>query len=240
MARLELRQARRTLRDERRSYVIDVPGFSLSTGERKAIVGRSGSGKTSVMDMLALASEPDSAERFELIDGAGESWREPWKLGAAAMGRLRALNFGYVLQTSPLFPFLTHIENARLGQQLAGRIDDAYLQELLGELELGTLPHSTRVSDLSVGQRQRLAIVRALAHRPAFVLADEPTASLDPHTADALMDLLTRVAAGRGAGVLIVTHNIELAIAHGCSIHRMEARDDGQAGAVLVAGETSE
>lgn len=235
MARLEIIGGRRVLRDAGRRYVVDVPSFVLVSGDRKAIVGRSGSGKTTVMDMLALASPPDAVERLELTDGEGKVWRNPWSLGGKAMGRLRARNFGYVLQTSPLFPFLTLLENARLGQQLADRPDEAYLRELLAALHLDALPAGTRISDLSVGQRQRLAIVRALAHRPAFLLADEPTAALDPETADGLMALLMRVAADSGTAVLVVTHDQELALGHGCTIHQMDVRADGEAGATLLA-----
>lgn len=234
MARLTLRGARRILHDGRRHYAVDIPDFALASGDRRAIVGRSGTGKTTVMDMLALASPPDAVEHFELEDGHGAIWLDPWRLGPAAMGRLRAGNFGYVLQTSPLFPFLTCRENARLSQELAGRVDDAYLDELLAALELDRLPAATRVADLSVGQRQRLAIVRALAHRPAFLLADEPTAALDPQTADSLMALFMRVVADRGTAVLVITHDSRLAHMHGCTIHQMQPRIDGMAGAMLA------
>lgn len=234
MARLALTAVRRSLSDAKRSFEIEVGSFDLVSGDRRAIVGRSGSGKTSLLDMLALANAPDSAEGFELEDEAGRNWPEPFLLGAAELGQLRARNFGYVLQTNPLFPFLTLRENARLGQQLARRPDEAYLDALLEELGLAHMPPGTRVADLSLGQRQRLAIARALAHRPAFVLCDEPTAALDDETAASLMRLLMRLAGQMHAAVLIVTHDAALALAHGCTLHEMVPRPDGRPGSVLV------
>lgn len=233
MAFIEMRAVKRTLRDERRQFVVDVPEFDLRSGDRKAIIGRTGSGKTTALDLFALASSPDSAERFALTDSGAQLWPDVTALGADALGRLRAKNFGYVLQNCPLFPFLTYMENAELGQRIAGRLDRPYLLHLLRDLELD-LPPDTHIAHLSVGQRQRLAIARALAHRPVFVMCDEPTAALDPHTSGVLMQLLLRLSQSAACAVLLVTHDRALAAAHDCQIYEMVPRTDNLAGSVLV------
>src|SRR5882724_6759058 len=168
-----------TLEDGERTFHLDIAALSLGPGMRKAIVGPSGSGKTTAMDLLALAGRPRSAESFLLIGDDGETIDLGWSARdrrdhAAAV---RARYFGYVLQTGLLLPFLTIGENILLAQKLVGTDDRDFAQSLLDELGI-TAPFSTMPSALSVGQRQRVAVARALAHKPQFLFADEPTAAL--------------------------------------------------------------
>ncbi|MBB3772927.1 putative ABC transport system ATP-binding protein [Angulomicrobium tetraedrale] len=210
MAELIGRQIQRVLKDGQRRFRLDIPAFELRPGDRKVIFGRTGSGKTTAMDILALACPPDTAARFELRMGGRSTDLARGKRDHAP---LRAKLFGYVLQSSPLFPFLTFEENASLGQRLAGRRDSGVIADLCQRLGLDAAPR-TRVSDLSIGQRQRLAVVRAIAHRPSFILCDEPTASLDPDTARILLRTVLDVADELGAALLIISHDRDLTRGH--------------------------
>ncbi|ODN70703.1 ABC transporter ATP-binding protein [Methylobrevis pamukkalensis] len=228
MAELVARGLQRTLGDGRRRFRLRIPAFRLESGDRLAIVGETGSGKTTAMDVLALACRPDAATDFSL--SAGNTLVDLLAPhGARTLARLRARHFGYVLQTSPLFPFLDLGENAELGQRLAGRRDPDAIRRLLAALRID-LPLRTRIADLSVGQRQRLAVVRALAHRPDFLLCDEPTGALDPRTAGRLLDTLIAEAGDTGAAILMITHDEALAASRGFTTLEM-VRDHGRADA---------
>ena len=122
------------------------------------------------------------------------------------LGRLRARHFGYVLQTGGLLPFLSVRSNIALTQRILGYEDRGRIEDLARRLDIAELLEA-RPAKLSVGQRQRVAIARALAHRPALVLADEPTASLDPVNADAVMDLFMELISSVGSALVLVTHD---------------------------------
>jgi putative ABC transport system ATP-binding protein len=235
MATLTIRSLVRTLSDGRRRFTMQVPAFALAPGDCKAIVGRTGSGKTTAMDIVALASPPDMAGEFTLADGARTvdlaRERRP-----RVLARLRASHYGYVLQSNPLFPFLTLGENLTLGQRLAGRRDPRLVAYLKQRLDID-LPEGTRVTDLSVGQRQRVAVVRALAHRPRFVLCDEPTAALDPESAHTLVSTILDIAAQTEAAVLVITHAPDLVRDIGFDLYRMHLNDSGSRAILLPEGE---
>ncbi len=200
----------RTLKSSSRRFVLDIPAFEVDQGEVVALVGDSGSGKTAMMELLALAAAPDEGGRFVLVgdvelDIAG-LWRHA-RLQELASARSRDL--GFVGQTGGLLEFLTVRENVSLAQDVAGRRDRQRVDRLAGTLGIDGMLDE-RPARLSIGQRQRAAILRALAHRPAFVVADEPTSALDPDTAREVLELLLETAAGEGAGIMIATHNVAL------------------------------
>ena len=208
--RFVLERVTRTLESSTRRFELDIPAFEVDHGEVIAVVGDSGSGKTAMMELLALAAAPDEGGRFVLagdeeVDIAG-LWRHA-RLKELAAARSRHL--GFVAQTGGLLEFLTVRENVALAQDVAGRRDRRRVDRLAGTLGIDGILDE-RPARLSIGQRQRTAILRALAHRPAFVIADEPTSALDPGTAREVIDLLLETAADEGAGIIVSTHNVAL------------------------------
>ncbi|MCW5666708.1 MAG: ATP-binding cassette domain-containing protein [Piscinibacter sp.] len=189
------------------AFVIEVGTLALAPGQVLGIVGPSGCGKSTLIDILALLRRPTRVARFEL---QGTDVAALWQRGAVdACTALRAAQVGVVLQTGGLLPSLTVLENVRLAQRLLGARDEAWVQHLLAALDLHGLGER-RPAQLSIGQRQRVAIARALAHRPALLLADEPTASLGIDHAPAALDLLLALARDSGAALVIVSHDLDL------------------------------
>ena len=174
------------------SAVHAVDGVSLEVGEREfvGILGPSGSGKSSLLYLLAGLKRATAGEvRFR---GAAYGGRGPDDLAG-----LRRANFGFVFQSAFLVGYLTGHENVAAG----GGRDGARLFEELGIGSCGgRFPHQ-----MSAGERQRVSIARAVAHGPAVVFADEPTASLDRASAEVVMRCLRRATAG--GTLFVVTHD---------------------------------
>lgn len=221
MVLIECAGIEKTLTDRERIFQLRVPYFSAASGERKAIVGSTGSGKTTVMDMLAMVSRPDRCRRFSLKDGETLIDLQQVSAHRPKLSRLRAGRFGYVMQKSPLFPFLSVLENIELQQKVSGCADRRYIDTLMTMLGIEKLVDAMP-SELSVGQRQRVAIARSLSHRPAVILGDEPTGALDPVTARLAMKAILWAAAQTGACVVVVTHDWKLASEFGFSFYVMQ------------------
>lgn len=190
-----------------RQFAMEVDALTLREGEAVGIVGPSGCGKSTLIDLLALLRRPSLIGRFELLEhDVASLWR---RSALQACNALRAVHMGVVLQTGGLLPALTVRENVLLSQRLLGDVDTTWVARLLDALDLSSFA-ARRPAQLSIGQRQRVAIARALAHHPALVLADEPTASLGVDHAPAALDLLLSLAHDSGAGLLVVSHDVEL------------------------------
>lgn len=220
MAQLIVENMIKTMNDRERSFKLTIPHFSLNPGDKKAIVGTTGSGKTTAMDMLALASRPVQAKRFEVRDDSFGTIDLSPKAHArenAQLAHLRASLYGYVVQTSPLFSFLSVRENVAVQQTLAHRPDKDYITALLEAVGLGA-EADARPRDLSIGQRQRTAIARALAHRPSFLMCDEPTGALDDETANLCLRMMTAVTEHTGTAIVMITHDRALAKRHGFKV----------------------
>jgi putative ABC transport system ATP-binding protein len=198
-----------SLTDGERVSRIVVKHLVLSGYQKWALTGPSGSGKTTALELLSLAIQPHKAEAFTLSVAGQQIALPVGKDDATGTARLRGRYFGYVLQSALLLPFLTVLENIRVTQDVAGRRDESYVQALMKMLRLTKLG-AAFPSDLSVGQRQRVCVARALAHRPAFVLADEPTSALDAVTADLCMTTMIAACRASNAALLIVTHDERL------------------------------
>jgi putative ABC transport system ATP-binding protein len=226
------------LRDIRKSrgagYSLLVPRLDLRPGQRLALVGGSGSGKSTLLDLLALALSPDPGGTLELSrDGHISDIAGLWRHGRHdQLAELRGCTMGYVLQTGGLLSFLDVRRNIGLSRALLGMVEDATVQRLAERLEIADQLHKLPAA-LSVGQRQRVSIARALAHGPAIVLADEPTASLDPLNAERVMQLLVEQAEQQGACMVVATHDENLAQRVGLQLLRLQVQRDNT-GAVVA------
>lgn len=215
-------------------YSLVIPALQLSAGEQLAIVGPSGCGKSTLLDVLALVLAPDQVGAFDFnsVDIA-QLWRADRQ---TTLAELRSQHLGYVLQTGGLLGFLDVRGNIALSRQLLGLKDDGSVARLAEQLDirdqLGKKPAA-----LSVGQRQRVSCARALAHAPQLILADEPSASLDPLNAERVMQVLLAQAREQRAACVIATHDEPLARASGLQVRRISCRRDSDGGVTATLGE---
>ena len=198
-----LRGLRHVYRDGAREHVV-LKGLDMDIvrGERVALLGQSGSGKSTLLNLIAGIEPP--AEGRVWVAGTELS-----RLGEHARTLFRRSHIGFVYQFFNLIPTLTLLENVRLPRELNGaRPADARraAAELLARVGLGERGEAYP-EQISGGEQQRVAIARALAHRPALILADEPTGSLDAHTGSQVLQLLAEAARADGTALLMVTHS---------------------------------
>ena len=177
--------------------------LDIAEGERVALSGESGSGKST---LLHLAAGLDAADSGEIWIGQDCVTKLP-DTGRAALRRDR---LGLVFQQFNLVPSLNVEHNLAFQSRIAGKHDAAWHAELVERLGLGKLLRRYP-EQLSGGQQQRVAIGRALATKPALLLADEPTGNLDEDTADGVLALTRDLVARTGCGFLMVTHSARLA-----------------------------
>lgn len=173
--------------------------LKVAKGESVALTGESGSGKSTLLHCLGCLEDIDSGTIFLNGDALHD-------LDDDGKSQIRRQKFGIVFQQLNLIPSLTVAQNLSFHARLAGREDAEWTQELADKLGLAALLHRYP-EQLSGGQQQRVAIGRAIASRPEFVLADEPTGNLDEDTAEAVMTLLQDLVKEAGAGLLMVTHS---------------------------------
>ncbi len=184
--------------------ILDVPSLSVAAGEQTVLIGESGGGKTTLLHLIAGIASPDSGS----IRIAGT---DITLLSESGRDRFRAGMIGYVFQTFNLLGAFTALENVRLGMTFArGRHDTARATELLDRVGLASRAHY-RPAQLSVGQQQRVAIARSLANRPKLLLADEPTANVDPASSQIVIDLIREICEQDQVALLMVTHSMDVA-----------------------------
>jgi putative ABC transport system ATP-binding protein len=173
--------------------VLDVDSFVMAAGEQCALEGQSGSGKSTLLHVISGIMRPDSGR--VVVDGIDLT-----RLDEARRDRVRADQLGLVFQQFNLLPGFTALENVLVAMSFgSGRPDRDRAAGLLAAV------------GLSIGQQQRVAVARALANRPRVILADEPTASIDPAHQQQVIDLLKNTCAEERVALLVVTHAPEVA-----------------------------
>ncbi|KUI15785.1 macrolide ABC transporter ATP-binding protein [Mycolicibacterium acapulense] len=187
--------------DERVHALRDID-LSLSAGEFVVVTGPSGSGKSTLLHVAGGLDEPDSGT----VIVAGQ---EMWTMRAGARAAFRRRNIGFVFQFFNLVPMLSAVQNVSLTLVLDGmpaRAADKRAEELLDRVGLADRAQHLP-AEMSGGQMQRVAVARALAARPAIILADEPTGNLDRHSSIGILELLRALANDDGAAIVMVTHD---------------------------------
>lgn len=193
-------------------FCLEVSTFTIHPGECLALTGPSGSGKTTMLDLLGLVLKPDRASVFHFRGPTGQEIDIGglWRRGRRnLLADIRAVSVGYVLQTGGLLPFLSARDNIHLSRRLLWMGRDCLMDHLVDRLGIRHLLDKMPAA-LSIGERQRVAIARALAHRPALLLADEPTAALDPAQAIEVTTLLLELVAELRMAAVIVSHDWDL------------------------------
>lgn len=199
-----------------KSYFIGSPNeleilhninLNVFEGEFLSIVGPSGSGKSTLMNILGALDRPTSGEYFldgEAVQGLNDN----------GLSEIRNRKIGFVFQTFNLIPRSTALSNVALPLLYAGvsrKERNNRAKELLDLVEMSDRVHH-QPNELSGGQKQRVSIARAMANDPAIILADEPTGALDTHTGRLVMDIFHRLHQEQGKTIILITHNMELAI----------------------------
>ena len=179
--------------------VFSQVSLRVNSGEFVAIVGESGVGKSTLLNCLAGLDHWDQGT--VQMDG-----QDLGRLGDEPLARLRREHIGFVFQAFHVLPHLDVAQNVALPLMLLGRTDPARVQAMLAAVGLEGLGKRLP-QQLSGGQLQRVAIARALVHRPALLLADEPTGNLDPSTALRVLDTLVDQTRQHGAALVLVTHS---------------------------------
>lgn len=183
-------------------HAVNGVTLDFEEGEFAAIVGPSGSGKTTLLNMIGGLDEPTSGKAK--VGGTVMS-----DLKGAALTDFRLNNIGFVFQSYNLIPVLTAKENTEFVMRLQGKTSkecDARTEELLKSVGLGERINA-RPAKLSGGQQQRVAVARALASKPKFILADEPTANLDSKSTETLLDIMEKLNKEENITFVFSTHD---------------------------------
>ncbi len=212
---VEVLDLEKSYRDgEHRHPVLRQVRLNIAPGEMVALLGRSGSGKSTLLHLLSGIDLPDAGAitvAGQRIDTLSERQRTLF----------RRRHIGLVFQFFNLIPALTVLENVLLPLQINGALSRAsqdFVRDLLHQVGLSTLTHRFP-EQLSGGEQQRVAIVRALAHRPQLLLADEPTGNLDQDTGDAVLALFAQLQRQLAVTLLIATHSEAVAgLANRCVV----------------------
>jgi putative ABC transport system ATP-binding protein len=181
------------------AHAVDTVSLSVEQGSFIGLIGPSGSGKSSLMYLLSGLKRPTKGT----VAFDGQDYRQ---ISTPGLMQLRRQRFGFVFQQHFLINYLTTLENVMVGAVKRNHDVVAYAQELLRRVGLGDKLRQ-RPYQLSIGERQRVAVARALVHRPAIVFADEPTASLDQATGREVINLLVDYRTRAGGSVVVVTHD---------------------------------
>jgi len=194
---------------ENAGFRLQVPSIEIHAEENIALVGHSGCGKSTLMDMFALILHPDESDSFEInpADGKMDDIDKLWQRKQRnRLSQIRRQHIGYVMQSGGLLSYLTVRENIELPRRLLKLPNDDSIDSISRVLgihrQLDKLPGL-----LSAGERQRVVFARALSHRPTILLADEPTAALDPITARKIMAVVMELIKGLKITLITASHD---------------------------------
>jgi len=188
-------------------HALEDVDFSVETGEFASIIGKSGSGKSTLLSLLGALDSPSSGEI--LVDDIDIA-----QLSGAQQTNYRARKIGFVFQHYNLIPNLSALENVMLALEFGGmpaRQRREKAVQLLHDVGLEDDQQQRRPYRLSGGQQQRVSIARALANKPAIILADEPTGNLDSATGKKIFDLLHSLSRSEKTTIIAVTHDLDIA-----------------------------
>ena len=192
--------------DQGEERVLEIPSWEVARSERVFLQGESGSGKSTLLSILSGMFVPSSGQVSVL-------GTELSALSTRERDRFRAGNIGFVFQQFNLIPYLSVLDNILLAAQF-GEIADvsarARAEELLIKVNLEVELHVRPAGQLSIGQQQRVAIVRALINSPELLLVDEPTSALDHRNRDSFLNLLTEILDESGCAMVFVSHDPEI------------------------------
>jgi ABC-type lipoprotein export system ATPase subunit len=210
------RVSRRYVRGSSSVVALDQVSLELARGEMVALVGPSGCGKSTCLNLIAGVDRPDSGSaRILGLDLA--------RATEAELALLRRRSIGIVFQAFHLVPHLSVAENVALPLALDGRRDPARVDELLERV--GLTPRRDHFpGELSGGEEQRVAVARALVHRPRLIVADEPTGNLDSSSGTAVLELLDELRRAAGATLVVATHDARVAARAGRIVHLRDGR----------------
>lgn len=189
--------------------VLKIPQFELARGERVFLYGPSGSGKSTLLGLIGGLFAPESGSirvLDQVVTGMSQSERDAF----------RGQEIGFIFQVFNLVPYLDVIENVLLPVQFGRRVSKGYnsaheeAKDLLQRLGLSDFIKRP-VTELSIGQQQRVAVARALLGSPGLIIADEPTSALDADTRDSFLSTLNDHAKREGSSILFVSHDRSLA-----------------------------
>lgn len=212
--------------DAQHGFRVALPSLTLEKGEIGALTGLSGCGKSTLLEMIGLILRPDELTHFQLGDDLIIT-QAVLSNEQALLASLRAEKLGFMLQSGGLLPFLTVMQNIQLPRKMLGLTPhSAWLDHAIDHLQLRPLL-SRLPRQLSIGERQRAAFIRAIAHEPALLLADEPTAALDPHNAQALYALIVEMVKQLDISALVVSHDWSLVERFGFSHYHAQLQGGG-------------
>lgn len=205
-------------------HKVFLPRLELGPGQVIAVTGESGCGKSTLLEALGLLLRPRQVDVFHIGSPAIDIAPLLQQHNEARLAQIRARQLGFILQNGGLLPYLNVIDNIRLPRRILGLpADNKRLELAINTLKISHLLKKMPRA-LSLGERQRVACLRAIAHEPQLLLADEPTAALDPYSARRLFELFLELVNASQMSALVVSHDWTLVKEFGLPV--LQARSE--------------